>query len=215
MIVFFPATMGSGSTFTLNLLRDLLKPQWYYHLDTEDVVLQLMHKPGHHLIHTSIWDGDHSFGLHVPYEKAEEWMQKADKVVVSIRDPMKVLTTQATMQRRPDATVANFLAYVDWAKKYDMFFIPIDLDKDFAIKGLRVVKKRLNLLSSLMHFLQLPEVPEIQERWAREWPVYNNSSQYREKKEPVSDRVDLLMEHRQIIRPFLEDIGYRGLSWWG
>jgi len=214
MILFFPAIDGSGSTFALHLLRDLYEPQFYYHLDTEETALRMVHKPVRHLVHTAFWDQDHVQGLHVPLAKAEEWLERADRIVCSVRDPLKVLTTEATMQRKLGNPVDKFLAYADWARRFDIFFVPVDIGLGFATPGLTPRAKRGHIIGSLAHYLAMPLKAEVAQRWAREWPVFNDSKQFRPRKEPSPEAVEHLMGHRDTLRPFLEGLGYRKLSWW-
>jgi len=217
MILFFPAIDGSGSTFTLHLLRDLYEPQFYYHLDTEDILLRMMNKPVRHLVHTGfhLEEAASENGLYVPVAKAEEWLGRADRIVCSVRDPLKVLATAATWGSSWKANpVDKFLAYANWARRFDIFFVPVDVGLGFATPGLTPRAKRGHIIGSLAHYLAMPLKAAVAQRWAREWPVFNDSAQFRPRKEPNPEAVEYLMEHRDALRPFLEDIGYRKLSWW-
>ena len=213
MILFFPAIDGCGSTFTLNLLRDLYAPQFYYHLDTEDTLLRMMHKPGRHLVHTGFWNGNHTEGLHVPVAKAEEWMGRADRIVCSVRDPLKVLATDATMGQRCGSSLDKFLVYADWARRFDIFFLPVDVDKNFDCPGRSIRIKRGHLVAALAGFLDTELHNQAIEKW-QGWPVFNESRQFRPKREPRPEDVERLRGLEGVLRPVLEDVGYRGLSWW-
>lgn len=216
MILFFPAIDGSGSNFALNLLRDLYDPKFYYHLDDENTVLRMIDKPIRHLVHT----GFHfekvasENGLYVPIAKVEEWLERADRIICSIRDPLKVLETNVTMGYKQGNPVDKFLAYADWSQRFDMFFIPVDINLSFNTPGIMLRTKRGHIISTLSHYLSMPLNLSVMYKWAKEWPVVNDSKKFRPRKEPDKKMIEYLIEHRNVLKPFLENIGYRKLSWW-
>jgi hypothetical protein len=200
MVIFTPTMQGSGSTFLLNALRELLPPFNYYHLDTEEVILRMMDKPGIHLIHTSYWEGDHAIGLRVPFAKVEEWLAKADKTVIPVRDPWKIMITAASHGRSYETVIRGFLSMADWSREFDVFFVPVDLDGD-----------RLELLERLVRFLGMPEKREAMEWWAREWPVINETK--RGRCQPPQQAMECLISNEKVLRQFLKPLGYEWSCW--
>lgn len=215
MIVFLLTIDGSGSTFTFQLVRGLLRPKYFCRLGKGDDKISAHEGLFDSLILSTFWNGDY---LAIPYAtipQVEYWLDRADKIVSPIRDPIKILGTAATMQRSHEHIIWSLLKFVEWSRQYGVFYVPVDIDDKFVTPGKGIIEKHANLLEGLAAYLGLPSNLEFQTPWAEKWPKMNESSLYREKKqEPSQEAVGLLDSYKDELRPFLEGIGYRELSWW-
>lgn len=226
MILFFPAIQGSGSTSLVEVLRKL--GFMYYNLigyqEREEFILENMQRPGNHLIYTGFhFDAEEDVpGTFITLNKAVDWMtNRSDRIITSIRDPLKILESDASL---PDSrpikhSVEQLLVYADWYDEFDMFFFPVDINRNFAIPGKTVFDKKLNLLASLVEYLSIEIGDDVLRKLADDWPWLNrledrhDASLYT-KKSPRPEAIDFLMENREVLMPFLKRIGYRKLSWW-
>lgn len=226
MILFFPAIQGSGSTSLVGMLRKLgfTYCNLIGHPGREEFILENIQRPGNHLVYTGFHfnvkeDEPDAF---ITLDKTLEWMtHRADKIITSIRDPLKILASDASLpDTRPmKHSVQQLLVYADWLTEFDMFFFPVDIDENFAIKGKSMFDKKLNLLTSLVEYLSIEVDGDVLRKLADDWLWLNrledrhDASLYT-RKEPRPEAVDFLMENREVLIPFLKKIGYRKLSWW-
>lgn len=226
MILFFPAIQGSGSNSLVYVLRKL---GFNYHnllghQVREELVLKSIQKSGNHLIYTGFHfeakEGEP--GAFITLDKAIEWVTRySDKIITSIRDPLKILESDASL---PDCrpikhSVEQLLVYADWSTKFNMFFFPVDIDKNFAISGRGVYQKRLRLLTNLVEYLSIEVNADVLKSLASDWPWLNklesrHDANIRVRKKPRQEAVNFLLDNCDVLVPFLKEIGYRNISWW-
>jgi hypothetical protein len=226
MIIFVPTIPGSGTFFmttfllsqgeiTLHHLMPLIEMTFH----SEKRLYDTFEDGETHLVHAHF--GDYRNAWAVKVEVAEKMADRADGVVVPIRDPLLILLTNYVCNREYEFgnIINSLLTFAEWNGRHDMCFMPIDLLANGSIDD------RLEALTSTVNYLGINPDPCIVE-WAENWPVYNNSTNrrggkdyrefYEDKDLPglLPEIRELLVSNRKVLKPFLKEIGYKKLSWW-
>ncbi|MHB0968068.1 MAG: hypothetical protein ACYC36_16635 [Bellilinea sp.] len=218
-LIFIPSVQGTGTWFLLNLLKP--HPQVDYLVTWLGFDEQKLELSNMAVVQAHFGEGKTGpeFGAFVPDDTAEGWMRKATATVIPVRDPLLSLMT-ANNRRLDDAPldhiINGFLTMSRWAGENDIFFLPVDL------YGGKSASERRKIFSSLIRFCGLDFIPHCEE-YARRWQVVNTA--YGQKnhyhagnieavKEELGPYFDKLVANKEILRPFLERLGYSNLLWW-
>lgn len=153
----------------------------------------------------------------LPMDQIREWMDKADKVVIPLRDPLLCLMTANSRPHPADGIINGFVTLASWQLQ-NVFYVPVDL---YANKDR---EQRLDLLNNLFTYLDLSKEPFLEE-WA-EWP-FRNTIRHRyndlyhtyrkgrfEEIRYLVPKAKILKRKRNTLQPFLESVGYQNLMWW-
>ena len=151
----------------------------------------------------------------IPTYPAYEILIETDRVIMPVRDPMLSLLTR---HGRHPLLAHTFIvdAFTRVAKKHEgVLFLPVDCEPD----------RRKALLYDVLTKANLAWDDPYIEIWSRDWKPQNVSPDTAEKQwyrdgvwdklYPVlKEEIDLLLENKHVLIPFLQELGYKELPWW-
>ena len=199
----------TGTWFLIDLLRNHpeVKDFWlekdFDKIDEENISLIHTHM---HLLNNEIFD---------------QVKNKIDsyQTIIPVRDPMKSLITRH--KRHPELDHSSIVYGFECISKLEnVFFFPIDVYKRKS--------DRNKLIIDAFSFLGLSRPNVYIRRFARAWKPRRSTSK-RSKidldkaysngqmdviKNAMPEEYEILKDKEYIIRPFLESLGYKDLSWW-
>ncbi len=151
----------------------------------------------------------------IPTYPAYEILAKTGRVVMPMRDPMlSILTRHGRHPLLAHTYIVE--AFTRVAEHNEgVTFLPIDCVPDM----------REGLLYAALRAARLPKDIPYVEQWAREWTPYNVSTDTAEKqwyrdgewgmlRAVLTEEIDELLDSRDVLIPFLQELGYKELSWW-
>jgi len=213
-LIFVPTIHSTGTWFCLELLKS--------HKSVTNFITEKT------FVEKKFFNLDGTIIFHHHFDNTQrdlsDFMNHSDKIVVTVRDPLLSLLTANARKQGGETLyhiIDGFLTLIDWASKYDIFLLPVDL---YYHKS---VMERYFLLRNLFDFVEFDYEPYIS-WWAHEWPIFNtvgpdigrsyknlyHSRNIAGVSELVPEYYKTLVKHESILRPFLESLGYRGLLWW-
>jgi len=199
--------MSTGTRFLLAFFES--NPEIPEHVGLAEM-LKHGPKPGLNLVHA------HYGHAQLPVIKA---MAVGAYTVVSLRDPLLSVIKGKRNNKHFDMPqrMRNYLDMVELCETFDPHVLPVDLLAEASVED------RLTALTTVSGGYVSSEVCQA---WAEEWPAHNSAGDYILKRMYYKGDIDsmvkefkdsewqALIEHKFILRPFLERYGYRDLLWW-
>lgn len=153
-------------------------------------------------------------------KKIIEDLAARSHVVTPIRDPLASLVKAynfTNYNHHKHKRIQAFLDVISLGEQCEVKYIPVDLlAREPLIKKIEAL---VNISGKYM-------TEEMCVKWAAEWPVHNSAKMHYTRVLYESGNVDdirniipkeawkMLVNAEPILRPFLEKLGYRKLSWW-
>lgn len=217
--IFLPTIQHTGTWFCIELLRQ------HSTISSCTELKDLRFGNDITIIHTHFGDGEtwhpKDAGKFIPSYVLRELIDVYPSII-PVRDPLAALLTRQV--RCPDLQhsyiIEGFVTLAELKEKHDLFLLPVDFNGDKSFE------ERFGVLRKLFAFLKLSEEPYIK-FWAASWPVKNSVrninvelyDSYRNGDiekiiEVIPEEYAYLKGKETILKPFLEELGYKNLLWW-
>ena len=221
-LIFLPTIQASGTWFCINLLRahpaityfSVLSDVDESKLDRNTSLVQV-HFGMTNFAPEESWDAEYKKKF-APIDIVEKWMKRADKVVVPVRDPLAALLSAYKRPHPLRPIVDGFVTLAGWPKE-NIFIFPIDLYLQ------KTPVERYGALCSLFDYLELSREGFLSDL-ADKWNFVNTMGRYELKRfydqglfaniRGHAPEVEYLMSKRDVLRPFLDAVGYGKLMWY-
>lgn len=210
-VIFCPTVMSTGTHFVLDFFK--LNPDVPINIGLRTILKTGHLRPGINLVHTHFeWHADR---MHEIIE-----FSPSAHTVVPIRDPLASLIKareRTSYKYYAPARINAFLNAVSLEKHRKIHYIPVDLLGNMSYE---IKLEALKVISGGW------VKEDLQKTWASDWPVVHTAGNYRLKqmyndgdfnaisKVLPSDWLKSLIEARPILKPFLQQLGYKDLMWW-
>lgn len=217
--VFLPTIQHTGTWFCINLLLQ------HSQVTSFSELRDLKFGDGYTLIHTHFGDGEtwhpNDASKFKPFYVVKELIGACPSVI-PLRDPLASLITRHIRcpELQHSYIIEGFVALAQIYKENNFYVLPIDLYSDKSFE------ERLLVLREFLVAAGLPEESYIK-FWAASWPIVNSvrgldielyDNFAKGKIEPIIKVIPeewaYLKNKESILRPFLEELGYKNLLWW-
>lgn len=217
--IFLPTIQHTGTWFCINLLLQ------HSQVTSFSELRDLKFGDGYTLIQTHFGDGEtwhpNDASKFIPFYVLKELIDIYPSVI-PVRDPLAALLTRQTRcsDLQHSYIIEGFVALAELRENYNPFILPVDLI------GKKSFEERLSVLREFLAAVGLPEEPYIK-FWAASWPkinsvrglgveLYDNYRNGDVKKiiKVIPEEWAYLKGKESIIKPFLQELGYKNLLWW-
>ena len=235
-VVFLPTIQHTGTWFLIELLRNHTGIDYF--IEAKDMFKEkLVYAQKGMLMQCHFGEGaqrhpgDGKEGKFFENPQVEQLLIKLN-AIIPLRDPLLSLITRH--KRHPELQhfyiINGFAVLTEWYERYGkekLFCVPVDL---YSTKS---IGERFHLLESLFTFtfLSSSNIDYIRNvAWATRWPIFNSTGTempmdklgqlYRngDVKKIASffpEEYEYLKSKEGILKPFLQELGYQNLPWWG